>query len=389
MKTNNYFQFNLETSNRTISVPVKNLSKKQELILSKLDERDAFSYLLSFLPKHKKIDTVKTLGYIKSRYQKEDNLANRQKNHFLNVLRDQCRADNPKKPISNDFHFGIEIECYMSYESVDVSYSSGSSECSDCEGSGTMTFVNRSTGYETEAECQSCCGSGECDSDEDNNNSEDEAISEVARLIKNAGIKGCHVKGDSSIDTPDNSEYFGCEIAVLTSDFKNLEKLCKFLSDYGAKINSSCGLHVHLDARKMINDKTKLSDTALNNLNNTQDVLFSMLPKSRAKSNYCKKGYSYSDRYHAINCTAISKFNTVEIRMHSGTTDFDKIKNWCMILKTIFFHGIKSEIEFTSITEVCKFFGLSKDLKKYMLSRKNKFTGRVDETNNCENEMAA
>jgi hypothetical protein len=75
--------------------------------------------------------------------------------------------------------------------------------------------------------------------------------------------------------------------------------------------------------------------------------------------------------------------------MHSGTTDFDKIKNWCTILKTIFFHGVKSEAEMTSITEVCKFFGLSKELKKYMLARKNKFTGQIDETNNCENEMAA
>jgi hypothetical protein len=114
-----------------------------------------------------------------------------------------------------------------------------------------------------------------------------------------------------------------------------------------------------------------------------------MLPKSRSKSNYCKKGYSYDNRYSAINCTSISKFSTVEIRMHSGTTDFDKIKNWCTILKTIFFHGVKSEAEMTSITEVCKFFGLSKELKKYMLARKNKFTGQIDETNNCENEMAA
>ena len=71
MKTKeNYFQFNLETNNRTISIPVKNLSKKQELILSKLTERDALSYLLSFLPKREKIDTVKTLGYTRSnRYQ--------------------------------------------------------------------------------------------------------------------------------------------------------------------------------------------------------------------------------------------------------------------------------------------------------------------------------
>lgn len=389
MKTNNYFQFNLETNNRTISVPVKNLSKKQEMILSKLDQNDAFSYLMSFLPKHKKINTVKTLGYTKSS-QKLDLLANRHKNHYLNVLRNQCRADNAKVPVSNAFHFGIEIECYMSYKSVDVYYSSGSSECSDCEGSGRLTYTHRDSGAETESECQTCCGTGENENDDnDSNSSEDEAIGEVAKLIKNAGIKGCHVKSDGSIETPDNSDYFGVEIAVLTTDFKNLEKLCALLKSLGAQINASCGLHVHLDARKMVDDKNQLSATSLANLNNSQLVLFRMLPKSRSTSSFCKKGYSYSNRYSAINLTSLSKFNTVEIRMHSGTIDFTKIVNWAMILRSIFFHDVKSETEFTSVTELCKFFGLDKDLKKYMLSRQNKFTGDIDVTNDSESEMAA
>ena len=200
-----------------------------------------------------------------NRYQIVDVLASRSKNHFLNVFSDQCRADRPKKPISGDFHFGIEIECYMAYSSVDVSYSSGSSECPDCEGSGTLTATHRNTGQETEMDCDTCEGSGEVERDDDSDNSQNEAISEVARLIKNAGIKGCHVKSDGSIETPDNSEYFGLEIAILTSDFKNLEKLCKFLKDYDAQINSSCGLHVHLDARKMVNEVNKLSDTPLLN----------------------------------------------------------------------------------------------------------------------------
>ena len=53
-----------------------------------------------------------------------------------------------------------------------------------------------------------------------------------------------------------------------------------------------------------------------------------------------------NDRYYMINGTALKKYKTIEVRLHSGTTNFNKIKNWVELLKGI----VKSEAPiFTSL----------------------------------------
>lgn len=145
--------------------------------------------------------------------------------------------------------------------------------------------------------------------------------------------------------------------------FKTVDKLSSFLRDHNCKINKSCGMHVHFDmSNESIEDvrKTFLLFSIL------EDVLFDMLPPSRRDSRFCiplKKEYrsffsndfdSYwygtkdpirlrqnkdskyqNTRYSAINYHALFFHGTLENRMHSGTINPKKIKNWILINQMI------------------------------------------------------
>lgn len=372
---------------KTIQLNLPKMSARQSYIYNSLAERDKYKYALSFLGLIKKIDfCIRPRPY--SIKDADELLYN--KNKYLKMVGSLYQADRDVKPVTKAFHLGIEIECFIPYSSVDIdkddySGSSGEVDCWACEGSGTITATHRESGQELEDDCSNCEGTGMVESDDDDSSDEsaqDAALKALQRLIKQAKIKGCHVKDDGSIDQDDDT--FSCEISILTTDYVNLEKLCNLLKSLDAKVNKSCGLHVHLDARNLTIDQ-KVNKSF--NLENSLDVLFKMVAKSRSKSTYCKKQASNSDRYSAINLTALDKFGTIEVRLHSGTTDFDKIKNWCEILKAIYFSD-KQPLgkRHTSVTSLCSFFNMSYELKKYMAFRTKKFK---DITNDANTEMAA
>jgi len=187
----------------------------------------------------------------------------------------------------------------------------------------------------------------------------------VIRSVQRAKIKNIQVVDDGSLD-PDDDDRFGVEIKVLfrMSDYTNLEKICKWLSEHDAVVNTSCGLHVHLDARSV-------SKQILNEYEKSLKYLVAMLPPSRQKNTYCKYGYSFNDRYSMINCEALDKHGTIEMRAHSGTVSFTKIINWCKIL-----HAVKSakSVKVKSFNDWVNSIGLTDDLLNYARERISKFS---------------
>lgn len=101
-------------------------------------------------------------------------------------------------------------------------------------------------------------------------------------------------------------------------------------------VNSSCGLHVHLDMRN------RNYGQSYERLYTALPTLQSMVPKSRRGNSYCKinedkKDWTRSggDRYQAINPQSYRQRRTVEIRLHSATTNPMKVNNWIKLLTLI------------------------------------------------------
>lgn len=161
---------------------------------------------------------------------------------------------------------------------------------------------------------------------------------ELAFELVNAGFGNeIEIKDDSSLD---GTEAFPeChELCLLTTEKKfasTVKKLCKVLKKH-CSVNKSCGLHVHLDMRM------RDVETAYANLFEAQGLLYSMVPASRLISGYADYvGYyepveaNTSDRYVGINKNAYDSHTTLEVRLHSGSVNAEKIINWVSLLLKI------------------------------------------------------
>lgn len=156
-----------------------------------------------------------------------------------------------------------------------------------------------------------------------------------------------------------------------------ITKLCDLLVKNKYEVNSTCGLHIHLDGGKDFLVSPSVNPKRLKALImfylNYEDVILSFLPYSRRNNRYCcplsynyqtedvvkvkkmttfeqmwykerdqryvmrKKANRYEDtRYSGINFHTLLSDNHIEIRFHNGTIDKTKILNWislhCAIL---------------------------------------------------------
>lgn len=165
---------------------------------------------------------------------------------------------------------------------------------------------------------------------------------------------------DGSIRTPDNERDEDGEIVtryrasearlvyVKGISENRLEKLCQSIRNAGGLVNNSCGLHIHLDQR----DVTRQGAYARGiRLTHSLSFLRLMVPKSRTRENtYCKLNpageLNSNDRYYAVNWCSWCEHKTIEVRLHSGTTSAEKIKNWVEILDACQRHTIPTFSDF-------------------------------------------
>ena len=133
-----------------------------------------------------------------------------------------------------------------------------------------------------------------------------------------------------------------------------LEKACRALKSCNAKINKTCGLHVHLGA-----DDLKLKDfrNLIANYARLETQIDAFMPESRRECNNryiqslnagrtldktlalikagrnlkaIQKSAFGQNRYFKLNTQAFWVHKTVEFRHHSGTIEFDKIAKWVL-----------------------------------------------------------
>lgn len=167
------------------------------------------------------------------------------------------------------------------------------------------------------------------------------------------------VKSDGSLTAGDNGEITTPPLNYCDIDL--LQRVVRALRHVGARVDSSCGLHIHLDA-------ALFDGTALVNLTklvyaNESYIMQALAVADRRRNTFCKPcnevvinaikavnpvtkeqfrqvwaghtavtpqrfqaGHDHGDRYHGLNMSALSAHGTVEFRYFNGSVHAGMIK---------------------------------------------------------------
>ena len=131
-----------------------------------------------------------------------------------------------------------------------------------------------------------------------------------------------------------------CEVVSPILNGQNgidqIKKVTQALDYVGAKINPSCGLHVHHEAKDFDNKKKLMKVVSV--YQRMEKFIDDFMPISRRGNNtfYAKTMIGVTDnvaenhggRYYKVNLQSWYRQGTVEFRQHSGTVEADKIINW-------------------------------------------------------------
>ena len=181
-------------------------------------------------------------------------------------------------------------------------------------------------------------------------------------------------KGDGSIRTNLQSEQLASyqELTWFINgsspkDWKTMQEVMKSMTDAGAKVNNTCGNHVHIDMRHRSNQSALRTATKLRDAINGwahRTVSF-----SRSHNHYCGIDRDHhGNRYTAVNTQCLSEHNTVEVRLGMPTLNFHKLKYWCAFMQYL-------AKPYTSVATFEDFMQSDApfDLKHYVVNRILKF----------------
>lgn len=144
-------------------------------------------------------------------------------------------------------------------------------------------------------------------------------------------------KADGTID----GKEFVSEVLNGDEGLEEITKLCKFAGQHDWTVDAKCGFHAHFDAGDLNDDQRKAVAIAYKL---TYNAWSSFVSKSRRANDYagpsefevadCANATSFTDwadsqdRYQWMNFSAYTKHGTFECRMHSGTLNASKVRNW-------------------------------------------------------------
>jgi hypothetical protein len=171
------------------------------------------------------------------------------------------------------------------------------------------------------------------------------------------------IVSDSSISGTDTFELVS-PILEGTNGINEVDIVCQVLEQLDAKVNKSCGLHIHFDAA---NFDLATWKRIFKNYAKLEKTIDAFMPESRRASynRYCRSLNSITnlesklnsasdlseiarifsnDRYHKINPVSYLRHNTCEFRQHNGTIEFRKIARWIIFLNNL--------VDFSATTEV-------------------------------------
>lgn len=126
---------------------------------------------------------------------------------------------------------------------------------------------------------------------------------------------------------------------------QTLKNACNTLNAADAKVNYTCGLHVHIGSKDLTDQQ--YCNVFVNYMYLEQIIDSFMAPSRRSNRAYYAQGLQdhksklltatvigqvqnelHYCRYHKVNPMSYARHKTIEFRQHAGTTSFEKIINW-------------------------------------------------------------
>lgn len=245
----------------------------------------------------------------------------------------------------------------------------------------------------------------------------------------------CGLSADGSVHS-ENYEY-GFEIQTPRLAGKkgeeNIRRTIAALHTVDALVNSTCGLHIHLDGKGIMLPHRREYPLAFLQLWKThlifEDVMLSFLPYQRRSNDFCrlmggsfkitevdmcesifdieklwykvtthrdirqnKQHHYHSSRYFGVNFHSLLANGHLEIRYHSGTTNGRKILEWanlhCLIMdacaaKKMPFDFFKEAQATTNLRQktdlLLEKIGMSDSSKQYFYRRQKKFADKEND----------
>lgn len=207
---------------------------------------------------------------------------------------------------------------------------------------------------------------------------------------------------DGSVTSRNTGEGSGLEMVspILrgSEGLAELQKVMDTMARVGAKVNSSCGLHVHIDQAGLTGAQRRNFFLTYATNNGIMDRLVSRSRRAWNNS-YCYSyrstviaDYAYcaetgdnsypesNPRYHTINITCFGKYGTFEVRQHQGTLNARKAIAWVKLIQAMcdFAKNLGEDAEnttvptFTSVENMLDTFNLDNDTKTFWLRREAK-----------------
>lgn len=224
---------------------------------------------------------------------------------------------------------------------------------------------------------------------------------ELVAAMANRGID-CHIEGynhDSRFHWKivSDSSVHGRNCGELVSPvlrgalgMNQVKLVCEALAETGAKVNKSCGLHVHYGVDDLnVEDFKRVASFYSTNVT----LIESFLARSRRDNFYCRVHNSSElsriasastveelttvrvsgDRYHAVNFQAYTRHGTIEFRQHQGTVEFLKISAWIYFGMAVI-RSCKVRVSaWDTLQSMVGELGLSVTTQNYFVSRAHHF----------------
>ncbi|MBQ7211604.1 MAG: amidoligase family protein [Muribaculaceae bacterium] len=174
---------------------------------------------------------------------------------------------------------------------------------------------------------------------------------------------------DGSLAGNDTIECVTPVLKGTRNGIATLKKAVGAMNGAGARVNRTCGTHIHIGCTDMTDDWYV---RIFRNYQRIEHIIDGFMPESRRGNNsqwcrslvgkdfsYCRTIYDVNrvlsfNRYFKVNPQSWDRHHTIEFRQHSGTLDYNKIYNWLMFVSKLVEYSRENEITatYTNVNEL-------------------------------------